>query len=133
MHTNGYFTVKNNKIVSIINENLILDEAVGLVLDKSVGTLLHIGNKESATDYFNTTVHAYSSRGLDDIAKDITLITFFIRPENSSDEDKLTADEICTIVNWLNNCIGNDKVNKFLSYNHSQLTELAKTLVNFDF
>jgi hypothetical protein len=133
MHTNGYFTVKDNKIVSTLNENKIFDETVGLVLDKSVGTLLHIGNKESATDYFNTVVHAYRSRGLNDIAEDITLVTFFIRPENSSFEDKFTADEICTFVNWLNNCIGNEKVNEFLSYNYHQLTELAKTLVNFDF
>ncbi len=136
MHENGHYYVENGSIYSRINGAFMIDEDATILLDTECGTLLKIGQKQSVTDYFNTMVTKYLEAGFADIANGLKLITFQIKYEElgfEPDGYNLNIDEVCTLINWFNNCVGAERMKWFLSLDLEQIKEHIKKLTAFDF
>jgi hypothetical protein len=108
MHKNGNFYVESGSILSKINPDTMLDEDVTIIIDIDEGILFKVGRKSSVTNYFNKKCQKYIDCDMPEMIQSLRLITFdILKPEH------FDADEICTIINWFANAIG-EKMKWFL-------------------
>lgn len=112
MHEIGNYYVENGSILSRNNPSFMLDNEVAILVDVSAGALLKIGKRAMVEDDTYRLSSTFVDSGLE-------MITFNIKcedpglvlvPDNYFPElsygTSFNIDEICTVVNWFSNCIG---------------------------
>lgn len=116
MHEKCNYYVQYGSIYSHSNPGVMLDEDITIVVDTEVGSLLKIGKKDWVEKYFHDMCSKYVSAGFPEMQNELQLITFHVKYENlgfAPEGYNFDIDEICTIINWFNNSIG-DKLKWFL-------------------
>lgn len=116
MHEKCNYYVQYGSIYSHSNPGVMLDEDITIVVDTEVGSLLKIGKKDWVEKYFHDMCNKYVSAGFPEMNDHLQLITFHVKYENlgfAPEGYNFDIDEICTIINWFNNSIG-DKLKWFL-------------------
>ena len=100
-----------------------------VIVDVNMGTLLKVGDKDTSniTKYYETMTKKYRDAGFDKYADDLTLIEF------DRHSGVLDIDGVCTIVNYLSNCIGGPKLQELLSMSDEQLIEKVNYLQGIGF
>lgn len=130
-HTIGFVTVYDGSIVSM-DMSKIYDK-IAIIVDTAVGSFHKVGDPSWVKDYYNVMVSRLG--GIDQkLAKSITYIEFNPKTgDNNVDEylnAKLSKDEICTFINYLQNSIGEERMNEILSMDepklHMELEKLNK-------
>lgn len=109
MHEGCTYYVSYGSIFNRYNGNIMLDEDITIIVDIEAGTLLKVGKKDWVTDYFHNMCKRYIDSGFSDIAASLKLITFHVKYPELGFEPKgynFDIDEICTIINWFGNSIG---------------------------
>lgn len=109
MHENCAYYVQYGSIYNKYNDRVMLDEDITIIVDIETYTLLKVGKKDWVTDYFNHMCQKYIDKGFSNIAATLKLITFHVKyPELGFEPEgyNFDIDEICTIINWFSNGIG---------------------------
>ena len=110
MHENGNYYVQYGSIYSRANSGVMFDEDTTIIVDKECGTLLKVGRKDQLKTYYDTMCQKYNAAGLSHVNDNLMLITFHVKYDNldfAPEGYNFDIDEICTIINWFNNSIGN--------------------------
>ena len=126
-HINGPWYVDNGSMYNRCNSSVMLDEDIAILVDSDVendvGCLLKIGKYDTVSEYYNRYVESFkngkSPRQIDTLMVIRFNVKFEAIPEHgvsefAPDGYNFTVDEICTILNWFNNCIGK-KMGEFLT------------------
>lgn len=110
-HQNGPCTVSYG---SMYGYNGCMIEHPAIILDipkdtEEIVTLHKYGPEDKIKPLYNEMQSKYKALGFDEMAESMTLISFNILT-GFADYDKMTqakftTDEICTLINWLNNSI----------------------------
>lgn len=135
MHEEGNYYVSHGSILSRYNEDVMLDEDVTVVVDIDSGGLLKVGKKDWVTNYFNTMCNRYLSNGFPEMVSSLKLITFHVKyPEFDFEPEgyNFDIDEICTIINWFGNSIG-EQMKWFLELPLDEAKAKIKKLQNIGF
>ena len=109
MHENCAYYVQYGSIYNRHDGGIMLDEDITIIVDIETGTLLKVGKKDWVTDCFNRMYQKYVDKGFSNIAATLRLITFHVKyPELDFEPEgyNFDIDEICTIINWFGNSIG---------------------------
>lgn len=96
-----------------------------IVIDKGSGTLLKMGDQTTnpLDAYYQTTVDRYNKAGFTYIANDLILINF-------DRYQTLNIEEICTLMNFMMNSIGPEKMNALLNMAEPELKSEIKRLTD---
>lgn len=128
MHQNGTWFVADNQILNRYNNLIALTNTVGLVIDAGTGTVLRTASKDAAEAYFATMIHALNdtaNKGVSaakHMADNIQLVTFNLK------DGPLDIEQICTLINYMNNTIGSDNMKALLALDQEQLIAKAEEL-----
>lgn len=128
LHESGFY--KTDEFGMITNkEKSFFANNICVIVDVDTGTLLKIGDRDTSNiaNHYQAMTKKYCDAGLDKYADTLTFIEF------DRYSDVLDIDGICTIINYLNNCIGGQKVQELLSMSNEQLTEKVKYLQEIGF
>lgn len=132
MHENGPYTVNEGSMIHINGYNLI--DYPSILIDTDTGTVLKSGRYDVVYPAYQRVCTAYQK--LPELLSSIKLITFNAKyPEfdYSPEGHNFDIDEICTIMNYMNNCIGEDKMNELFTMSLQDLQEKIKTLQSIGF
>lgn len=116
LHENGPYYTQNGSIYSRYNDGFMMDEDSSVIVDVGTGTLLKVGKRENIEPYYRTMCQKYNQMGFPEFYETLRLVTFNVKYEelNFAPEGyNFSIDEVCTIINWFNNSIG-DKMKEFL-------------------
>ena len=125
-------SVKNNEIVNICDEAI---REPAIILDTEAGLLLKVGDSSWIDHYYNTMLDAFKILG-NDQEKDLQIIKFkrvrdgFIIKGGSV---VFSVIEISTLINYLANCIGKQRVEELLLLKEPYLKEKLATLKELGF
>lgn len=125
LHKNGPWKVINGAMIDHMYSGTCLNH-VAILIDGDTGTLLKIGTPEFINKYFQTIISKYKEKGLSDFINNWKIYEF----------DRygfLNIDDICTIVNYLQNCISAEKVKELFAMNEPQLRSKIQTLQTIGF
>lgn len=128
MHQNGSWFVADNQILNRYNNLIALTNTAGLVIDAGTGTVLRTASEEAAKSYFATMIHALNDtadKGMPaakHMADSIQLVTFDLK------NGPLDIEQVCTLINYMNNTIGNDNMKALLALDQEQLIAKAEEL-----
>lgn len=111
LHKNGPCKVQYGSIYSF-SGNMIEQPAVILDISKDptdILTVLRYGSAKDIKSTYDVMHDRYTRAGFTEMAENLTMITFDT-VTGFTDYDrmtgaKFTTDEICTLINWLNNAI----------------------------
>lgn len=100
-----------------------------LVIDKETGTLLKMGDELTSNikKYYDTMMSQYFELGIDIDESDIV----FIKLDRYN--GVLDIDEICTLINYMHNSIGKERMNALLEMDDSSLKAKIKELQDIGF
>lgn len=126
LHENGPWYVDNGLFVNTYSNACTNDPAV--YIDTEAGTLLKTGDANMVKMYAATHIDRLTKAGFTDMTKELIVIEF-----NRYPDAKLDADEICTIMNYLNNCLNPEQVYEILHMNEPQLKEKIAALQKIGF
>lgn len=135
MHEKCNYYVQYGSIYSRSNPGVMLDEDITIVVDTEVGSLLKIGKKDWVTEYFNNMCKKYVDNGYPEMVDSLRLITFHVKYENLGFEPEgynFDIDEVCIIINWFNNSIG-ERLKWFLELPLDEAKAEIKRLQMFGF
>ena len=114
-HSIGPWYMKDGSMFNKAN-NIMLDEDIAILvdLDGESSTLLKIGRYENVLNRFNELIERYSLINQHQMYTTLEVIKFNVMFEGTDfnpagykpDGHNFTVDEICTILNWFGNCIG---------------------------
>lgn len=119
----GYYYVENGMLHSRGNELQTSNPAV--IIDREVGTLLKVGDADYLGDYYNAFLLRLQT--CPDMPRNLVYIAF------DRYEGILDMNEICTLINMLNNHLGGEKVRKLLSMNSGTLKSEIKKFADMGF
>lgn len=126
MHEKGVYTVEYGSIYN--KDHSVMMDNIGLIIDKETGTVYKIGDTER-TDieaYYQNIINKYRESGLSDMADNLIFVAF------DRYRGILDIDEICTLVNYFFNHIG-EKLMETLSLDEVALKEKIKHLQDVGF
>ena len=135
MHEEGIYYVNNGSILSRYNEGIMFSEDVTVLVDIDTGGLLKVGKKNWVTNYFGTMCSRYLNNGFPEMVSSLKLITFHVKyPEFDFEPEgyNFDIDEICTIINWFGNSIG-EQMKQFLELPLDEAEAKIKKLQNIGF
>lgn len=118
LHENGPWTIDNGLFVHTYGT---CTNNPAVCLDISNGCVLKCGDENMVRNYTATAVDAYKRAGLTEEVPNLTVITF----------DRygfLNAESICTLMNYMQNSIGAEKMQKLLSMGTEELTNEIQKL-----
>lgn len=100
-----------------------------VILDTEVGTLIKMGDSLTSgiKDYYNTMITALKDSGSSDMADSMLYLEF------ERYNGVLDIDDICTLINYMNNSIGAEKLNKILSMDEGSLKLEVQRLQDIGF
>lgn len=128
-HENGPWYVESGMMVNRYNEKGRTNRPA-VFLDKEAGTLLKAGDVDMVRAYAATSIDAYMKHGAKDISESMTVVSFDYY-------SCLNIDDICSVINYMNNSIGKeamqDILQDLLSMDDSQLRAKIKQLQRFGF
>lgn len=126
-HENGPWSLENGMFINAyVSDACTNDPAV--YIDMEDGTLLKSGDASMVKDYAGLHTSELLRNGFSDMAKGLTVIEFDRYPSA-----KLTADEICTLMNYLQNSLGAEKVQALFQMEEEKLKEKLKALYEIGF
>lgn len=137
-HRNGPCTVSYGSMYGfngcmIENPSVLLD--VDMEDDRVV--LVKYGPKDGIKEYFDNMVQRYKANGFDNLVDSLRFISFNTLtgfPEyDEMTKAKFTTDEICTMINWLNNHISAHQLNDLFTADESTMHERLKQLAEIGF
>lgn len=123
LHTNGPWSVENGLMV---NKYGACTNNPAVCIDKTTGSVLKCGDDDMIRKYSATAIDSYIKCGFTDMANSICIITF-------DRYGTLNIDEICTLMNYMQNSIGPDKMNTLLNMNPVEIKAEIKRLQSIDF
>lgn len=130
MHDKCAYYTQCGSIFSRYNPGFMVDEDVTVLLDIGSGTLLKVGRKEDVEKYHNKMYTEYVQTGYFTMIRDLKLITFHVKYENlgfAPEGYNFDIDEVCTLINYLGNTIGAEKMNWLLGLSLDDLkTEIHR-------
>lgn len=112
----GFLSNRYNKY------NLIAPYEITAVIDE--GCLLKVGHLETTQVYFNRLISSQKKMGIKHITLRLIQFTNFT---------ELSADDICTLINYMNNCIGEEKMNTLFNMSKEKLKAKIETLSRIGF
>ena len=113
-HQNGMYAVLGGSILNKYTGCLIEEPAT--LLDINTGTVLKMGEKEYVERYMRKAFDNFRKTGFPENADALALITY--------DKYKsLTADQICTLMNYLANSLEPERVQEILSASWETMTQ----------
>jgi hypothetical protein len=134
-HQHGRFTVKDGSIISVYQSSYMpnIVDNPAIIIDIETGCLHKAGDASWVKDVYDKMVQKISNKLGTEYAKDYVYIEFNPKTGDSTwdsyNNAQLTKDEICTIVNYFGNCIGEEKMQEILNMDittlHQKLSELA--------
>lgn len=139
-HQNGPCTVSYGSIYGITGTT-IEDPAVIVDMsdddDDAILTLIKYGSKKMIDDVYNKMHETYVKAGFHEMADNLTVLSFTVI-SGFPDYDKIfnarfTSDEICTLINWMNNCIPMKHFKTFLGMNETEMHDHLKHLEEIGF
>lgn len=128
LHSKCSFTTCYGSIKSKHSECLI-QYPVAVLVDLEFGTLLKVGEADWVNNYRNTMIEAYKKAGHAEMGNALTVVEF----KHPLVDGKLDADEICTMINYLGNSIGEKSMKELLTMDIDNLKNKLKTLQEFGF
>lgn len=130
MHEIGYLTTYYGMIVEhdVDKSNVHMNNPA-IVLDLEVGSVLKMGDELTSDikDWYDTAVNTYISNGMIDIVDSLQLITF------DRYDGILDIDDICTLINYMRNTPGSEKMKALLSMNADDLKQEVERLQSIGF
>lgn len=141
-HQNGPLKTEYGSIYGF-NGNMIENPAIILDIpeeaddDSEIITLHKYGSAEAMQEIYKTMYARYANAGFDDMAKSLTLIEFNTLT-GCADYDrfsgaKFSTDEICTFINYLNNCITIKQYKELFEGEETHIHERLAKLASFGF
>lgn len=127
MHERGFLKVY---------EGMLLNEEYGvymnepcLIIDRETGSLLKMGDELTSNikKYYDTMISQYFELGIGVDKSDIV----FIKLDRYN--GVLDIDEICTLINYMYNSIGKERMNALLEMDDSSLKVKIKELQDIGF
>lgn len=141
-HQNGPLKTEYGSIYGfsgnmIENPAIILDIPGETDDDSEIITLHKYGNAKDMQKIHKTMLANYINAGFDDMAKSLTLIEFNTLT-GCTDYDrfsgaKFSTDEICTFINYLNNCITIRQFKELFEGEETHIHERLAELASFGF
>lgn len=130
-HQNGPCTVSYGSMYGF-NGSIIEHPTVILDIPKDteeIVTLHKYGSEDKIKPLYDEMQSKYKAHGFDEMAESLTLISFntltgFANYDKMT-QAKFTTDEICTLINWLNNSI---YVKSFIEFIQSDEAAMHKHL-----
>lgn len=101
---------------------------VAVIIDTETGTLLKVGNPDGINDYFNKAIKKYHDAGLSYCCEGWKCIVF-----DRYHYAFLDIDGICTLVNYMMNSLGPEKMNELLLMSETELKEKIEILQSIGF
>ena len=122
---NNNFEVICGSIMNHVTGCLLQEPA--MIMMNSIGAPLKFGEYNQLKEYFDTFTSEMNQKGMKEFAEDYDLIKFNVaHPELGFEPEgyNFTAEEICTLFNWLQNCsIGGEKWKQFKSLSIDDMKE----------
>ena len=110
-HQNGPLTVVDDVIMDVFG-NIINEPAVIVDMDSAPDAtlvLLKFGDKSRVEKHYLASQAHFAAKGLSELFKYYTMLVFHpvtgFADYDNSQHAVFTKDEICTLINWLNNAI----------------------------
>ena len=115
--------VSNNKNTEIYMNNPVV------ILDKDTGTLIKMGDSLTSgiKNYYDKMISKYRDSGM------ISMCDSMVYLEFDRYNGILNIDDICTLINYMNNSIGAEKMNKLLSLDEGSLKLEVQRLQDIGF
>lgn len=115
--------VSNNKNTEIYMNNPVV------ILDKDTGTLIKMGDSLTSgiKDYYDKMISKYRDLGM------VSMCDSMVYLEFDRYNGVLNIDDICTLINYMNNSIGAEKLNKLLSLDEGSLKLEVQRLQDIGF
>lgn len=135
-HTNGPWYVNYGSIFNRYNEGIMLDEDIAILIDEESGTLHKVGKRENIEEYFNNVVKTAKITGVEWLIKGWKILTFNVKYEEfdfTPEGYNFNIDEVCTIINWFNNCISAESMKEFLQMSLEEAKIKIEKLQNLGF
>lgn len=130
-HENGPWYVENGSMLNKYG-NSMLDEDIAILVtigSDGYGCFHKVGKSQPLLEYMQKATSKLIAAGFEEEAKEWKMITFNIKNDEFNfhpDGYNLDIDEVCTLVNWFNNCIG-EQMPEFLSLSLDDMkVKLAK-------
>lgn len=111
-HENGTFYTEGGSIISRISGKII--EEPSTLLDISTGTVLKHGETSNTAKWLEKARRAYRDSGFPENANAMHLITY-------NKYGTLSLDQICTMMNFLPNTLGAERVRELLQMEEEKL------------
>lgn len=129
-HEKGYLTTFCGTIMQhdIHNSTVHIDNPIA-VIDIDTGSVLKYGDRDKSdiTEWYETARQKYVQSGFPEMAESLMLVSF--DRYNSS----LDIDEICTMLNYMLNHIGPERMNRLLSIQTDELKQEITRLKEIGF
>lgn len=123
LHENGPWTVENGLFVNAYGA---CTNNPAVCFDISNGCVFKCCDTEIVQNYMAKAIDAYKRAGFTEMAQNITVITF----------DRygfLNADSICTLMNYMQNSIDYEKMQKLLAMKEKELNNEIQRLQELGF
>lgn len=111
LHTIGPWYTNYGSMFNKYNDGVMLDEDIAILVtidaQDGIGTLHKVGKVEPLKQYMDMVVNKYLQNGFTEMASEWKLIQFFVKYEElnfTPDGYNLDIDEVCTLINWFQNC-----------------------------
>lgn len=130
MHEVGSLTTYYGMIVehNLHNSHVNMNNPV-IVVNIETGIVLKMGDEVTSgiKEWYETAVQSYISSGFTEEANAMQLISF------DRYSGVLDIDGICTLINYMRNTIGSEKMKKILSMTETELIDEVKKLQDIGF
>lgn len=133
-HEIGFVTVYEGSIVSMDLSKLY--DKIAIIVDTSDGCFYKVGEPELVKPYYHTMIERFAA--IDpSYADTITYIEFNPKTGDHNLDQYLKAelskDEICTLINYFQNSIGEERMNEILRMDAATLHTKLEKLANIGF
>ena len=118
-HENGIFTVEDGSIFCKMTNTIIENPAI--MIDMETGGVLKNGDVSIVAPYFHTFCERHKKMGMEEELKWFKVITF-------EKYGAFSADELCTLMNYMRNSIGPEKMAALLNMDEKDLKEKLQKL-----
>lgn len=125
MHENCAYSVDNSYICCNGKRIANTCDGVAMIVDIESGVLLKVGQVDVLVNYLSVMRESYNKIGLPMIANNIIVVVY-------DETSNLPPDDICTIINWFSNSIG-DKMKEFLELDYKETLKEIKRLQELGF
>ena len=131
-HENGPLNVTDGSITNGVR----LYNTIAIIIDTGVGTFQKYGEAVKIKERYDEMISRFAI--IDpSMAQDLTYIEFNVKSGDTSWDDyhnaQLSKDEICTIINYFMNCIGEERMNQILKMDAETLNKELEKLADIGF